>query len=157
MSYAGVVSREHSSGGKIRRGAITKSGNAHIRRMMVEAAWHYRHRPGLRHGLGKRSSRPERGSQKDRVEGAVTTHTAIPAVGSAQAQASGSCSGRPGIARLHLAIGMQVETEPKLVLVIQPSAGTNHLRHRSASRRNPRLKITRDAAPARMTAVRSPS
>jgi Transposase IS116/IS110/IS902 family len=102
MSYAGVVSREHSSGGKIRRGAITKSGNAHIRRMMVEAAWHYRHRPGLRHGLGKRSSRPERGSQKDRVEGAVTTHTAIPAVGSAQAQASGSCSGRPGIARLHL-------------------------------------------------------
>jgi transposase len=56
MSYAGVVSREHSSGGKIRRGAITKSGNAHIRRMMVEAAWHYRHRPGLRHGLGKRQA-----------------------------------------------------------------------------------------------------
>jgi transposase len=56
MSYAGVVSREHSSGGKIRRGAITKSGYAHIRRMIVEAAWHYRHRPGLRHALGKRQA-----------------------------------------------------------------------------------------------------
>jgi hypothetical protein len=38
MSYAGVVSREHSSGGKTRRGAITKSGNAHLRRVIVEAA-----------------------------------------------------------------------------------------------------------------------
>ena len=54
MSYAGVVSREHSSAGKVRRGAITKAGNAHLRRMIVEAAWHYRHRPGLRHALGKR-------------------------------------------------------------------------------------------------------
>jgi transposase len=47
MSYTGLVSCEHSSGPKNRRGGITKSGNAHLRRVLVEAAWHYRHRPRL--------------------------------------------------------------------------------------------------------------
>lgn len=42
MSYTGVVGREHSSGERIRRGSITKAGNAHIRRILVEAAWSYR-------------------------------------------------------------------------------------------------------------------
>lgn len=45
MAYAGLVPREHSSGGSTRRGAITKTGNAHLRRVLVEAAWGYRHRP----------------------------------------------------------------------------------------------------------------
>lgn len=45
MGYSGTVSREHSSGDKIRRGAITKTGNAHLRRVLVEASWAYRHRP----------------------------------------------------------------------------------------------------------------
>lgn len=45
MSYAGLVPREHSSGGSRWRGAITKTGNAHLRRVVVEAAWGYRHRP----------------------------------------------------------------------------------------------------------------
>lgn len=45
MAYAGLVPSEHSSGGRIRRGAVTKSGNAHLRRVLVETAWHYRHRP----------------------------------------------------------------------------------------------------------------
>jgi transposase len=56
MGYAGVVSREYSSGNRIRRAAITKAGNAHLRRMIVEAAWHYRHQLGLRHALGKRQA-----------------------------------------------------------------------------------------------------
>jgi len=47
MGYAGLVPREHSSGSKVHRGAITKSGNAHLRRVLVEAAWAYRHRPNL--------------------------------------------------------------------------------------------------------------
>lgn len=47
MSYAGVVSREHSTGERIRRGSISKAGNAHVRRIVVEAAWAYRHRPGI--------------------------------------------------------------------------------------------------------------
>jgi len=47
MSYAGVVSREDSSGGRIRRGAITKTGNAHLRRIVGEAAWACRHKPSV--------------------------------------------------------------------------------------------------------------
>jgi transposase len=47
MGYSGAVSREHSSGERVRRGAITKTGNAHLRRIVMEAAWAYRHRPGI--------------------------------------------------------------------------------------------------------------
>jgi len=45
MGYSGLVPREHSSGNRTQRGAITKSGNAHLRRVLVESAWAYRHRP----------------------------------------------------------------------------------------------------------------
>jgi transposase len=47
MGYSGLVSREHSSGNRIQRGAITKTGNAHLRRVLVEAAWAYQHRPNV--------------------------------------------------------------------------------------------------------------
>jgi transposase len=47
MGYSGLVSREHSTGNRIRRGAITKTGNAHLRRVLVEAAWAYQHRPNV--------------------------------------------------------------------------------------------------------------
>lgn len=42
MSYLGLVPKEHSSGEKTRRGSITKTGNGHVRRVLVEAAWAYR-------------------------------------------------------------------------------------------------------------------
>lgn len=42
MSYLGLVPSEHSSGQKTRRGSITKTGNGHVRRVLVEAAWAYR-------------------------------------------------------------------------------------------------------------------
>jgi transposase len=45
MAFVGLVPSEHSSGTKQARGHITKTGNAHLRRVLVEAAWHYRHRP----------------------------------------------------------------------------------------------------------------
>src|SRR4030095_15840309 len=45
MSYTGLVSSEYSSGSRIQRGRITKIGNAHLRRVIVEAAWAYRHKP----------------------------------------------------------------------------------------------------------------
>jgi len=47
MSYSGMVPREHSSGPRRRQGGITKAGNSHLRRVLVEAAWHYRHPPRL--------------------------------------------------------------------------------------------------------------
>ena len=47
MGYSGAVSSEHSSGEKTRRGGITKTGNSHLRRVVVEAAWSYRFKPSL--------------------------------------------------------------------------------------------------------------
>jgi len=54
MGYSGAVSREHSSGKRIQRGQITKTGNAHLRRIAMEAAWAYRHRPTVGAALRKR-------------------------------------------------------------------------------------------------------
>lgn len=54
MAYLGLVPREHSSGGSRRQGGITKSGNRHVRRVLVNAAWHYRHPPGVSRGLRQR-------------------------------------------------------------------------------------------------------
>jgi transposase len=42
MSFLGLVPSEHSSGGKRQLGRITKTGNANARRVLIEAAWHYR-------------------------------------------------------------------------------------------------------------------
>lgn len=42
MAYLGLVPSEHSSGGSRRQGGITKTGNGHVRRVLVEAAWSYR-------------------------------------------------------------------------------------------------------------------
>ncbi|MCP4283663.1 MAG: IS110 family transposase, partial [Gammaproteobacteria bacterium] len=42
MAFLGLVPSEHSSGGRRRQGAITKTGNSHARRMLVESAWSYR-------------------------------------------------------------------------------------------------------------------
>lgn len=51
MGFIGLVPSEHSSGMKKARGAITKTGNAHVRRVLVESAWHYRHHPFLGRSL----------------------------------------------------------------------------------------------------------
>lgn len=42
MAFLGLVPSEHSTGGRRRQGAITKTGNSHARRMLVESAWSYR-------------------------------------------------------------------------------------------------------------------
>lgn len=47
MGYSGTIPSEHSSGESLRRGGITKTGNAHLRRVVVEAAWSQRHGPIL--------------------------------------------------------------------------------------------------------------
>ena len=51
MAFTGLVPSEYSSGTKQARGRITKTGNAHIRRVLVESAWHYRHHPFLGRAL----------------------------------------------------------------------------------------------------------
>jgi transposase len=53
MAFLGLVPSEFSSADKERRGAITKAGNRHARRLLIEAAWHYRHQPNPQ-GLKRR-------------------------------------------------------------------------------------------------------
>lgn len=55
MGYTGSVPSEHSTGGpgKTRRGGITKTGNKHLRRLLTEAAWSYRYKPGINARLKK--------------------------------------------------------------------------------------------------------
>lgn len=54
MAYTGLIPSEHSSGETRRRGGITKTGNAHLRRVLIEAAWHYCRAPALGRALQAR-------------------------------------------------------------------------------------------------------
>jgi len=58
MAFLGLVPSEHSSAGKKSRGPITKAGNGHVRRLMIEAAWHYRHRPSVLSLKKRRAGQP---------------------------------------------------------------------------------------------------
>ena len=54
MAYLGLVPSEYSSGDARYQGSITRAGNNHVRRLLVEAAWHYRHRPEVGINLRQR-------------------------------------------------------------------------------------------------------
>jgi transposase len=54
MSYVGLVPSEDSSGERRRQGSITKTGSRHARRLLVEAAWHYRRAPAKGQALKRR-------------------------------------------------------------------------------------------------------
>jgi transposase len=55
MAYLGLVPSEHSSGETKKRGRITRTGNGHVRRILVESAWSYRFRPTMSWGIRKRN------------------------------------------------------------------------------------------------------
>jgi transposase len=71
MSYGGLVSREYSSGNRVQRGGITKTGNAHLRRVLVEAAWAYQHKPWVGLFLLKRQQALDQDVKDIAREGAV--------------------------------------------------------------------------------------
>jgi len=54
MSYVGLVPSESTTGQQRRLGSITKTGSQHARRLLVEAAWHYRARPNIGKALADR-------------------------------------------------------------------------------------------------------
>lgn len=56
MSFVGLTPGQHLSAGKGHAQGITKTGNTHVRRLVVEAAWHYIHQPRLCGALLKRSA-----------------------------------------------------------------------------------------------------
>jgi transposase len=53
-SYLGLVPSEQSSGQRRRQGSITKAGSSHARRLLIEAAWHYRRTPRVSLTLKRR-------------------------------------------------------------------------------------------------------
>ncbi len=55
MAFVGLVPSEHSSGGGRRQGRITRTGNSHARRILVESAWHYRRQPRLSKAIRARN------------------------------------------------------------------------------------------------------
>jgi len=61
MGYLGLVPSEASSGERVARGSITKTGNGHARRLLVEAAWHYRCKPRI----GQRAQQRQRALGSD--------------------------------------------------------------------------------------------
>ena len=65
MAYVGLVPSESSSGEVRRQGNITKTGNRHVRRLLIESAWSYRYKPAVK------------GKLKKRQEGQSATITAI--------------------------------------------------------------------------------
>jgi len=68
MAFVGLVPSEHSSGSKRAQGGITKTGNSHLRRVLVESAWHYRHHPFVSATLRAR----QRGAPADVIARAWT-------------------------------------------------------------------------------------
>jgi len=54
MAWIGLIPQERSSGSRERRGPITKTGNAHVRRVLVQASWNHRHRSGANLILNRR-------------------------------------------------------------------------------------------------------
>ena len=55
-AFLGIVPSEHSSGEQVRRGPITKAGSPYARRLLVEAAHHYRHKPAVSATLARRQN-----------------------------------------------------------------------------------------------------
>lgn len=54
MAYAGLVPSESSSGDVRKQGSITKTGNQHVRRLLIESSWSYRYQPAVKGKLKKR-------------------------------------------------------------------------------------------------------
>ena len=81
MAYLGLVPGEDSSGEKHRRGRITRTGNALVRRLLVETAWHYQHRPSVGVALDAAAQGTAGARDCDRGQGAAAAVSALPEVG----------------------------------------------------------------------------
>jgi hypothetical protein len=103
MSYSSMVSSEHSSGVRVQRGGITKTGNAHLRRVIVAAAWAYQHKPWLGGWLAKRQQGLDEETKSHRLESAMATVYSLQKTArQRQKQAADRYRYRPRTAGLHL-------------------------------------------------------
>ena len=72
MSYVGLVPCEATTGQQRRLGSITKTGSGHARRLLVEAAWHYRTRPRIGKALHRPPARPAARGDRGRLDSPAT-------------------------------------------------------------------------------------
>jgi transposase len=139
MAYLGLVPSESSSGTSVHRGAITKTGNRHLRRLLTEAAHHSRHRPSVGAALRRSQGRPAGG--RHRAGGPGATAPASPlqptAVGPWSATAEGGDRVCAGARRLSLGR-----------FVLTSSATTGHRALPSQEAANAQIEI-RGREPAR--------
>jgi len=141
MAYSGLTPSEHSSGEKVRRGAITKTGNAHLRRVLLEAAWTYRHRPAL--GANMRA-RQERVSAEVKAIASKAQERLCSRYQRLLARGKPACKVASAVARELLgfiwAIGVHLERHPGAPAA-RPSASRPSAGHRGARRRGARLVL----------------
>ncbi len=102
MSYVGLVPCEYTTGQQRRLGSITKTGSGHARRLLVEAAWHYRPRPGSarRSPTAKPASHPKRSRSPGQRNGGCTAPgpASKPAPSAARSSRSPPPASSPGSA-----------------------------------------------------------
>ena len=98
MGFTGLVPSEYSSGATQKRGGITKTGNAHLRRVLVEAAWHYRSPAGDQPSVAPPSARGAARRDSRGVERAASI--ARPLSAAARARQVAAAGGDRGRARI---------------------------------------------------------
>ena len=135
MSYLGLVPSENTTGQQRRLGSITKTGSAHARRLLVEAAWHYRARPNL----GKRLTERQADQPQEAIAVAWTAEAAAPHLGPPraawQAPDDHRGRGRPRARRVRVGDHPDRVTPARTALI--PSAGSVAARHARGTRETP--------------------
>ena len=123
MGYSGLVSREYSSGNRIQRGAITKTGNALARTCLVEAAWTYRFPARVTQIIRDRLNGLPEPIRNVALEGAGAAFGAISqADRRRQAGTQGGRGNRTRIGRLHLGDCPNGRTEIRLIRALTKRA-----------------------------------
>ncbi len=103
MGYSGLVPREYSSGNRVRREEITKTGNGHLRRVLVEAAWAYRHRPNVSGSILHRQKNLDLDDEVKKMawKAQQRLHKRYTALAARQEQEPDRGGGETGVTRIH--------------------------------------------------------
>ena len=162
MSFVGLVPSEHSSGAKRKQGSITKAGNDHARRLLVEAAWNHRRRPGASYAIQRR----RRDQQPLAVARAHARRAATPQALDAAAQprqrrAHDRRRDRPRAGRLRLGDRHRPTTPTGLDTPryrLWPAAGRPPRSTLASSMRRPKAtRVFRQRQPRRFPVLRYPT
>jgi len=112
MGYLGLVPSEHSSGERTSRGSITKTGNGHARRLLIEAAWNYRFRARVGKEINARQEGLSEAVRNTAWKGQLRLTERFAALQARGVQANKVCVAvARELAGFVWAIGMQVQRE----------------------------------------------